>query len=379
MDKWLGARHGHCWPEEFREQLLAQCRAAMFSVDPPAAQCFHCSVDGMWRIDSGSVGPRCPRETCKQRLGLRCSTCFTESTLCDLWSKISTWWKRKCSRSLSFAVGTVYLRKWYCTFAVYIDCNGPARRHSHGTDPWAFCCMPAEQWCSHFRSGARRWRPGELIAVVGGAALWWGAGYEAVLFSFVLIMFMFVCVRHMTAFMSCDALGLCFRQGNNYLYTVSGFVAHVSGDHFVAYVRSQNQWLLCNDATVSVVSVLGPVGPCPIVLERLRWQQFARPARQASCGQRLPLSLAAVVAGNCRACGWCSCGACGGSATWLCVCEDCWLAPWTFCGGTATQASWRHSRSRKSAWMGMLCWSFHGIENDWNCEFKFLLTASFNN
>ena len=51
-------------------------------------------------------------------------------------------------------------------------------------------------------------------------------------------MFMFVCVRHMTAFMSCDALGLCFRQGNNYLYTVSGFVAHVFGDDFVAYVRS---------------------------------------------------------------------------------------------------------------------------------------------
>ena len=114
-------------------------------------------------------------------------------------------------------------------------------------------------------------------------------------------MFMFVCVRHMTAFMSCVALGLCFRQGNNYLYTVSGFVAHVSGDHFVAYVRAQNQWLLCNDATVSIVSVLGPVWPCLIVLERLRRQQLARPARQAppagsDCLRRLPRLLQETVA-----------------------------------------------------------------------------------
>ena len=101
--------------------------------------------------------------------------------------------------------------------------------------------------------------------------------------------------------MSCDALALCFRQGNNYLYTVSGFVAHVSGDHFVTYVRSQNQWLLCNDATVSVVSVLGPVWPCLIVLERLRRQQLARPARQAppagsDCLCRLPRLLQETVA-----------------------------------------------------------------------------------
>ena len=76
MDKWLGAWHGACCLEEFREQLLAQCRAAMFSVDSPAVQCFHCSVDGMRRIDSGIVGPRCLRETCKQRVRLRCTLRF---------------------------------------------------------------------------------------------------------------------------------------------------------------------------------------------------------------------------------------------------------------------------------------------------------------
>ena len=69
----------------------------------------------------------------------------------------------------------------------------------------------------------------------------------------------------------------------------------------MAYVRSQNQWLLCNDATVSVVSVLGPVWPCLIVLERLRRQQLARPARQApptgsDCLCRLPRLLQETVA-----------------------------------------------------------------------------------
>ena len=78
-------------------------------------------------------------------------------------------------------------------------------------------------------------------------------------------------------------------------------MAHVSGDHFVAYVRSHSQWLLCNDATVSVVSVLGPVWPCLIVLERLRRQQLARPARQAppagsDCLCRLPRLLQETVA-----------------------------------------------------------------------------------
>ena len=78
-------------------------------------------------------------------------------------------------------------------------------------------------------------------------------------------------------------------------------MAHVSGDHFVAYVRAHNQWLLCNDATVSVVSVLGPVWPCLIVLERLRRQQLARPARQAppagsDCLRRLPRVLQETVA-----------------------------------------------------------------------------------
>ena len=78
-------------------------------------------------------------------------------------------------------------------------------------------------------------------------------------------------------------------------------MAHVSGDHFVAYVRAHNQWLLCNDATVSVVSVLGPVWPCLIVLERLRRQQLARPARQAppagsDCLCRLPRLLQETVA-----------------------------------------------------------------------------------
>ena len=112
-------------------------------------------------------------------------------------------------------------------------------------------------------------------------------------------MFKFVCVCLMIAV--CQVVALCFPQGNNYLYTVSGFVAHVSGDHFVAYVRSQNQWLLCNDATVSFVSVLGPVWPCLIVLERLRRQQLARPVCQVSpagsdCLRRLPRLLQETVA-----------------------------------------------------------------------------------
>ena len=69
----------------------------------------------------------------------------------------------------------------------------------------------------------------------------------------------------------------------------------------MAYVRSVNQWLLCNDATVSVVSVLGPVWPCLVVLERLRRQQLARPARQAppagsDCLCRLPRLLQETVA-----------------------------------------------------------------------------------
>ena len=106
---------------------------------------------------------------------------------------------------------------------------------------------------------------------------------------------MFVCVRHMTAFMSCVALGLCFRQGNNYLYTVSGFVARVSGDHFVAYVRSQNQWLLCNDATVSVVSVLGPVGPLSDC-----FGEITLAAVCAACAPSLLRAATASVA--CRGC-----------------------------------------------------------------------------
>ena len=75
-------------------------------------------------------------------------------------------------------------------------------------------------------------------------------------------------------------------------------MAHVSGDHFVAYVRSHSQWLLCNDATVSVVSVLGPVWPCLIVLERLRRQQLARQAPPAGsdCLCRLPRLLQETVA-----------------------------------------------------------------------------------
>ena len=57
----------------------------------------------------------------------------------------------------------------------------------------------------------------------------------------------------------------------------------------------------CNDATVSLVSVLGPVWPCLIVLERLRRQQLARPVCQvppagSDCLRRLPRLLQETVA-----------------------------------------------------------------------------------
>ena len=115
----------------------------------------------------------------------------------------------------------------------------------------------------------------------------------------------------------------------------------------------RSQWLLCNDATVSVVSVLGPVWPCLIVLERLRRQQLARPARQAppagsDCLCRLPRLLQETVAPGPDAAVARAIEALPGTR------EDCWLAPWPFCGGTATQASCRDSLSRRSAWMGML-------------------------
>ena len=77
----------------------------------------------------------------------------------------------------------------------------------------------------------------------------------------MLIMFIVVCACDINSFhvtlLRCafESYSVATCQGNNYLYTVSGFVAHVSGGHFVAYVRSQNQWLLCNDATVRVLSV----------------------------------------------------------------------------------------------------------------------------
>ena len=81
----------------------------------------------------------------------------------------------------------------------------------------------------------------------------------------MLIMFIVVCACdinscHVTLLRCAfESYSVATCQGNNYLYAVSGFVAHVSGGHFVAYVRSQNQWLLCNDATVSVLSVMGPL------------------------------------------------------------------------------------------------------------------------
>ena len=100
---------------------------------------------------------------------------------------------------------------------------------------------------------------------------------------------------------------------------------------------------LCSGTCMALSDCLGEITPAAA---------GAACAPGAACGQRLPLSLASVVAGNCSAWTWCCCGACDRSAAW--DCEDCWLAPWPFCGGTATQASCRDSLSRRSAWMGML-------------------------
>ena len=158
------------------------------------ARCTMLSLLGWWNAKNRFWDRWCKMfcRNLQATTGITCTICFAQSTVCNLPRKISTWWERRCSRSLSLVVRPVCLREWYCTFTAYIHCTGSARRHAHGADAWAFCCMPAEQWCCHFGSGARRWRPDELVAVVGGTALWWGACHETVWFIFVLIMFKFV-------------------------------------------------------------------------------------------------------------------------------------------------------------------------------------------